>query len=41
MSIGVVGAAIEYARKHMPEMVEQLEAVRLVHAKRLVDLTPP
>ncbi|ALA48518.1 hypothetical protein AVU99_gp079 [Mycobacterium phage Lolly9] len=37
----MVGSAIEYARKHHPDMVEQLEATRLIHAKRLVELTPP
>ena len=40
-AFGVLTSALEYAREHLPEFVEELEKRQLVAAKRLVDLDPP
>lgn len=37
-SFGIVTSALEYARAHLPDFVEELEKVQLVAARRLVDL---
>lgn len=37
-SFGIVTSALEYAKKHLPDFVDELEERQLAAAKRLVDL---